>query len=135
MGTLYISATARICLRWAGENTLPQGLDGELTTIAAVFSSMRDSMCRRSTSQSLSGRRLYSRVSISKPAESVVYRGNPGRGTRIFCPAFAIVEMAMSRAHEQPEHRMMSLAVTSPPGTETCSATASLEDTNPVLGP
>merc|ERR1711892_470480 len=52
IGTLYSSAIARICLICAGEKTLPQGFDGELTTIAAVFSSIRDSMCRRSTSQS-----------------------------------------------------------------------------------
>ena len=44
IGTLYISATARICFKWAGVNTLPHGLDGEFTMIAAVFSSIKDSM-------------------------------------------------------------------------------------------
>jgi hypothetical protein len=44
--------------------TLPQGLEGLLTMIAAVFSSIRDSIWCRSTSQPWSGRRLYSLVSI-----------------------------------------------------------------------
>ena len=66
--------------------------------------------------------------------------GKPGRGTRMFCPASAIVEIAMSSAqlrpirgenvchvtrcqpipaHLQPEHRMTSSAVMRALGTDT----------------
>ena len=72
MGTLCLSAMSRISLRWAGEKTEPQGLEGELTMMAAVLWSMRDSMWPKSTIQSWSGSRSYSRVWIPKPAERVV---------------------------------------------------------------
>ena len=46
---------------------------------------------------------------MPNPSANVLYKGNPGRGTRIFCPGLANTEMHKSRAQEQPEHRIMSL--------------------------
>ena len=36
------------------------------------------------------------------------YSGNPGRGTRMFCPGLARTEMHRSRAQEQPLHKITS---------------------------
>lgn len=55
MGTLCLSATARMSWRWPLEYTEPQGLEGLLTTIAAVSASINDSMWSKSASQWRSG--------------------------------------------------------------------------------
>ena len=54
-GTLYVSQICRTSFMCCLENTLPQGLEGLLMMIAAVWSSIRDSMWFRSISHDFSG--------------------------------------------------------------------------------
>ena len=55
MGSLKVSAIASTSRRCSAVNTAPQGFDGLLTTIQAVFSSIKDSSWVRSISHDFSG--------------------------------------------------------------------------------
>ena len=83
--------------------------------MAFVFSSIIASMSSKSHSHPFNGRRSYSFVLIPNPLANVLYKGNPGRGTRMLSPGLAMADIDISKAHEHPETIITSSALISLP--------------------
>ena len=82
MGTLWSLATCRMSCRCWRLYTLPQGLDGLLTTMPAVWSSIRDVRWSRSTSQDFSGWSREEVMDINTPSTQSQFSIEEDRGTK-----------------------------------------------------